>query len=52
MVCLEAGFMYWYVGVVVTFTPSTGGTKTVLTERIEKTTLISLQPALTAHSLK
>ena len=27
MVCLEAGFMYWYVGVVVTFTPSAGGTK-------------------------
>ena len=27
MVCLEAGFVYWYVGVIVTFTPSTGGTK-------------------------
>ena len=31
--------MYWYVGVVVTFTTLTGGTETVLTERLDKTTL-------------
>ena len=27
LVCLEARFVYWYVGVVVTFTTSTGGIK-------------------------
>ena len=44
--------MYWYVGVVVTFTTLTGGTETVLTERLDKTTLNTLQRTLTAHSLK
>ena len=37
--CLEAGFLYWHVGVVVTFTTLTGGTEFVLTERLDKTTL-------------
>ena len=46
---LEAGFVNWYVGVVVTFTTLTGGTETVLTERHDKTTLTL---TLTAHSLK
>ena len=50
--CLEAGFVYWYVGVVVTFTTLTGGTETVLTERLDKTTLNTLRRTLTAHSLK
>ena len=50
--CLEAGFVYWYVGVVVTFTTLTGGTETVLTERLDKTTLNTLHRTLTAHSLK
>ena len=50
--CLEAGLMYWYVGVVVTFTTLTGGTETVLTEKLNKTTLINLQRTLTAHSQK
>ena len=40
--CLEARLVYWYVGVVVTFTTLTGGTETVLTERLEKTTLNTL----------
>ena len=50
--CIEAGFVYWYVGVVVTFTTLTGGTETVLTERLDKTTLNTLRQTLTAHSLK
>ena len=49
---LEAGIVYWYVGVVVTFTTLTGGTETVLTERHDKTTLNTLRRTLTAHSLK
>ena len=39
MACLEARFVYLYVGVVVTFTTSTSGTETELTERLDKTTL-------------
>ena len=35
--CLEAGFGYWYVGAVVTFTTLTGGTETVLAVRLDKT---------------
>ena len=50
--CLEAGIVYWYVGVVVTFTTLTGGTKTVLTERLDLITLNTLRLTLTAHSLK
>ena len=50
--CLEAGFVYWYVGVVVTFTTLTGGTETVLTKRLDKTTLNTLRLTLTVHSLK
>ena len=41
--CFEAGFVYWYVGVIVTFTILTGGTETVLIERLDKTTLNTLQ---------
>ena len=44
--------MYQYVDVVVTFTTLTGGTETVLTERLGKTTLNTLRGILTAHSLK
>ena len=36
--CLEARFVHWYVGVVVTFTTLTG-TETILTEWLDKTTL-------------
>ena len=50
--CLEAGFVYWYVGVVVTFTTLTGGTGTVLIGRHDKTTLNTLRRTLTADSLK
>ena len=50
--CLETGFMYWYVGVVVTFTTLVGATETVLTKRLDKTTLNTLCPTLTAHSPK
>ena len=50
--CLEAGFMYWYVGAVVTFTTLTGGTETVLTKWLDKTALNTVQRTLTAHSLK
>ena len=31
--CLEVGLVYWYVGVVVTFTSLTGGTDTALTRK-------------------
>ena len=44
--------MHWYVGVVVTFTTLTGGTETVLTKRLDKTTLNTLRLTLTVHSLK
>ena len=37
--CLEAGFVHWCVGVVVTFTTLTGRTETLLTERLDKTAL-------------
>ena len=47
--CLEAGFVYWYVGEVVTFTTLTSGAETVLTERLDKTTLNTLRRTLTAH---
>ena len=47
--CKEAGSVYWYVGVVVTFRTLTGGAETVLTERLDKTTLNTLQRTLTAH---
>ena len=50
--CLEAGLMYWYVGVVVTFTTLTGAIETALTERLDKTTLDTLRRKLTAHSQK
>ena len=50
--CLEAGFVYCYVGVVVTFAILTGGTGTVLTERLVKTALNTLWLTLTAHLLK
>ena len=48
--CLEAGFVYSYVDVFVTFTTLTGGTETVLIERLDKATLNTLRR--TAHSLK
>ena len=48
----EAWLVYWYVGVVVTFTTLTGGTETVLTERLDKTMLNILRWRLSAHSLK
>ena len=48
----EAWLVYWYVGVVVTFTTLTGGTETVLTERLDKTMLNTLRWRLSAHSLK
>ena len=44
--------MYWYVGVVVTFTTLTGAIETALTERLDKTTLNHLRRKLTAHSKK
>ena len=44
--------MYWYVGVVVTFTTLTGAIETALTERLDKTTLNTLRRKLTAHSHK
>ena len=44
--------MYWYVFVVVTCTTLTGGTETVLTERLDKATLNTLRRTLTADSLK
>ena len=47
--CLETGFLCRYVGVVVTFTTLT---ETVLTERLDKTTLNTLRQTLRAHSLK
>ena len=47
-----AGVVYWYVDVVVTFATLTGGTETILTERLDKTTLNTLRRTLTAHSLK
>ena len=50
--CLEVGFMYWYVGVIVTFTTLTSRTETVLTERLDKITLNTLRRTLTAHSQK
>ena len=50
--CLEAGFVYWYVGLVVTFTTLTGGTENVMTERLDKSTLNTLRRTLIAHSLK
>ena len=40
--CLEVGLVYWYMDVVITFTTLTGGTETVLTERLGKTTLNTL----------
>ena len=52
MAYLEAGFLYWYVSVVVTFTTLTDGTETVLTKRFDKTNLSTLQRTLAAHSLK
>ena len=50
--CLEAGFLYWYIGVVIIFTTSTGETETALTERLDETVLKTLRRTLTAHSLK
>ena len=50
--CSEAGFVYWYVRLVVTFTTLTGGTETVLTERFYKTILDTLRWTLTVHLLK
>ena len=50
--CIGAGFVYWYVGVVVTFTTLTGGKETTLIERLDKTTLNTLWRTLTVHSLK
>ena len=50
--CLEAGFVYWYLDVVLTFTTLAGGTETVLIKRLDKTTLNTLRQTLTAHSLK
>ena len=50
--CLKAGFVYWYVGMVVTFKTLTGGTETVLRERFNKTTLSTLWWTLTVYSLK
>ena len=50
--CLEAEFAYCYVGAVVTFTTLKDGTKTVLTVRLDKTTLNTLQQTLAEHSLK
>ena len=50
--CLESGFLYWCIGVVVTFATFTSGTETVLTERLDKTTLNTLRRTLTAHWLK
>ena len=50
--CLKAGFLYWYIGKVVTFTRLTGGTEIVLKERLDKTTLNTLWWTLTAHLLK
>ena len=47
--CLETGFMYWYVGVVITFTTLVGRTETVLTEKLDKTVL---GWTLTVHSIK
>ena len=44
--------MYCYVGVVVTSTSLAGGTETVLTERLGKTTLNTSRWILTAHSVK
>ena len=44
--------MYWYVGVVVACTTLTGGTETVLTERLDKATLNTLRRTLTADLLK
>ena len=46
---LEARYVYWYVGVVVTFTALTGATETVHTERLDKTTLKTLRRTLTTH---
>ena len=40
--CLEAEFVYWYVGVVVTFTALTGRTETILTKRLDKKKLWTL----------
>ena len=50
--CLEAGFVYWYAGVVVSFTTLTCETETVQTERPEETTLNTLWPTFGEHSLK
>ena len=48
----EAGLVYhWYEGVVLMFTTLTGGAETVLTERLGKTTLNTLQQTLTVYSL-
>ena len=44
--------LYLYVGVVVTFTTLTGGTETLLTKRLDKTSLNTLRRILKAHSLK
>ena len=49
---LDAGSVNWYVDKVVAFTTSTGGTETVLTERLGKATLNTLRRTMTAHSLK
>ena len=52
MACLEAGFLYWYVGVFIAFTTLTGGTETVLTERPDKITLNTLQRTLNSAFTK
>ena len=49
--CLEARFVHWYVGVVVTFTTLTG-TETILIEWLVKKLWTLLWRTLTAHSLK
>ena len=50
--CLQAGSVYWYVGVFIAFTELTGGIETVLTERLAKISLNTFKQILTAHSLK
>ena len=40
---LEARFVYWYVDVVIYFTTLTGETETVLTKRLDKAILNTLQ---------
>ena len=47
--CLEVELLYWYAGVVVTFTTLTGRTESELTGRLGKTTLNILGQTLTEN---